>query len=149
MCEPFIFPLDNFLAEFPEFDNNKSFTNVQIARVGNQAQKYITEGRRGFPLICPDDRLYALFLMTAHILTLRKNAADELASGNVPAGGRVRKATVGAVTVETESPNQYTLDNLTYWLSQTAYGQELLSYLDMSAPAGLYLNTRRDSVRVL
>lgn len=149
MCEPFLFPLDNFLAEFPEFGNNTSFTNTQIARVGSQAQKYITEGRCGFPLIRPDDREYALFLMTAHILALRKNASDELASGNIPAGGRVRKATVGAVTVETESPNQYTLDNLTYWLSQTAYGQELLSYLDMSAPAGLYLNTRRDSVRVL
>lgn len=149
MNKPFVFPLEDFVAEFPEFGEGTSFTSAQIARVGKQAHKYITDWRYDFPLKEADDRMYALFLMTAHILVMRKNAADDLANGNSPSGGRIRKATVGAVTIETESPNQYTSDDYNYWLSQTIYGQELLAYLANSAPAGIYCNGRKDSVRVL
>lgn len=150
-CEgkPFIFPIEDFLAEFPEFSADKGFTQAMVARCGKQASRYITEWRSGFPLKDPDDRLYAMFLMTGHLIAMRKNAADELANGNTPTGGRVRKATVGAVTVETDSPNSYTLDDYNYWLSQTVYGQELLAYLANSAPAGIFCNGRPDSVRVL
>lgn len=144
----FVFPSDDFISEFPEFGKTP-FTRAQVSRVGVQAHRYITEWRIGFPLPNPEDRLYALFLMTAHILILRKNAADEIANGDTPSGGRVKKATVGAVSVETESPNQYKSDNYDYWLSQTTYGQELLAYLENSCPAGIYLNDRKDSVRVI
>ena len=146
---PFVFPKDNFLAEFPEFSDETKFTETQIVRCGKAASKYITEWRNGFPLKEPDERLYALFLMTAHILLMRKNAADDIGGGNLPAGGRVRKATVGAVTVETDSPSGASTDDYNYWLSQTVYGQELLAYLANAAPAGIYCNTFRDSVRVL
>lgn len=145
--KPFVFPKDDFLAEFPEFGTG--FTEAQVVRCGKAASKYITEWRNGFPLKEPDDRLYAMFLMAAHLLAMRKNAADEMANGNLPAGGRVRKATVGAVSVETDSPNSYTSDDYNYWLSQTTYGQELLAYLANAAPAGIYCNNIRDSVRVL
>lgn len=146
--KPFVFPIENFLEEFPEFGAN-GFTQAQVNRCGRMASRYITEWRNGFPLQEADDRLYAMYLMTAHILTMRKNAADDFANGNSPTGGRVRKATVGAVTVETDSPNSYTMDDYSYWLSQTTYGQELLAYLANSAPAGIYCNSRKDSVRVL
>ena len=150
-CEgrPFVFPIQDFLAEFPEFSVANGFTEAQVARCGKMASRYITEWRNGFPLPERDDRIYAMFLMSAHLLTMRKNAADDLANGNTPTGGRVRKATVGAVTVETDSPNSYTLDDYNYWLSQTVYGQELLAYLANSAPAGIFCNGRKDSVRVL
>lgn len=145
----FIFPIEVFLAEFPEFNNATTYTQAMIARCGKAASKYITQWECGFPLSDPDDRMYALFLMAAHILSLRKAAQDEVAGGNTPAGGRVRKATVGAVTIETDSPNSYTSDDYIYWLSQTTYGQELLAYLNNAAPCGVFMNTKKDSVRVI
>lgn len=144
----FVFPLENFLAEFPEFDTD-AFTRTQLSRIGFQAHRYITEWLPDFPLKDPDDRLYAVYLMAAHILILRKNASDDIGNGTVPSGGRVRKAVIGSVSVETESPNTYTSDAYSYWLSQTVYGQELQAYLDNACPAGIYMNTKRDSVRVL
>jgi hypothetical protein len=146
-CKP-IFPVDVFLAEFPEF-GAPHYTKAQVARCGKAATKYITEWECGFPLSDPDDRAYALFLMAAHILALRKASADDITGGNTPMGGRVRKAVVGAVTIETDSPNAYTTDDYKYWLNQTSYGQELLAYLNNAAPVGIYMNTRKDSVRVL
>lgn len=146
---PFTFPVEEFLSEFPAFSEANGFTTTQIVRVGRQAHRYITEWRDGFPLPDPEDRCYALFLMTAHILLLRKNADDDIASGNLPSGGRVKKAIVGAVTVETDSLSSTDTDDYDYWLSQTVYGQELLTYLANSAPAGIYCNTKIDSVRVL
>lgn len=146
---PFVFPIDRFLSEFPEFNDTSNFPLTNIARCGKMASRYITEWRCGFPLQDPEERLYALFLMTAHLLLLRKNTADDIAGGNLPSGGRVKKAVVGAVTVETDTPNTYRQDDYTFWLSQTTFGQELLSYLESAAPAGLFTNCMRDTVRVL
>lgn len=145
---PFTFPVEEFLSEFPAFSEANGFTTTQIVRVGRQAHRYITEWRDGFPLPDPEDRCYALFLMTGHILTLRKNIDDSTAAGQTPQTGRISKAIVGAVTVETDSPNTYNSDDYNYWLAQTPYGQELLAYLQNSAPAGIFCNTRHDSVRV-
>ena len=143
---PYVFPKDDFLDNFPEF-KNEFFSEAMISRVGLQAKKYITDWRCNFPLPDVEDRQYALFLMTAHLLALRKNAADELSTGSLPAGGRVRKAVVGAVTVETDAPK--TTGDYNYWLSQTSYGQELLAYLENAAPAGIFSNCYPDTVRVL
>lgn len=148
--KPYVFPKDDFFAEFPEFKGLPDFfTEAMVARIGNEAHRFITDWEPGFPLADPEDRRYALFLMTAHMLALRKQAADNLADGTLPAGGRVRKATVGAVTVETDTPSNPNADDYTYWLNQTTYGQELLAFLSNAAPAGIYRNFRPDSVRVL
>ena len=146
---PRVFPVARFLSEFPQFKNSSDFPETMVARCGKSAMHYITEWRCGFPLQDPEDREYALFLMAAHILTLRKNVNDDMAGGQTPAGGRVKKATVGAVIVETDAPNSYNSDDYTFWLSQTAFGQELLAYLANSAPAGIFMNCARDSVRVI
>lgn len=144
-----VFNVSRFRSEFPQFADTTAFPENSIARYGRMAQRYITEWRCGFPLSDPDDREYATFLMAAHIASLRKNADDEMSGGSLPAGGRVRKATVGAVTVETDSPHTYNSDDYTYWLSQTTFGQELLAFLANAAPAGIFLNCPRDTVRVL
>lgn len=144
---PYIFPSEEFLAEFPEFGDTASFSAAMISRTGTAAKRFITDWRCNFPLPELEDRQYALFLMTAHMLALRKNAADEMANGSLPAGGRVRKAVVGAVTVETDVPK--TTGDYNYWLAQTSYGQELLAYLENAAPAGIFTNCYPDTVRVL
>lgn len=148
-AEPYVFPVNRFTAEFPQFGDVNEYPTATIARCGKAATYYISAWRQGFPLEDPDEREYALFLMAAHLLTMRKNTSDEMAQGQLPAGGRVRKAVVGAVTVETDSPNTYSADDYTYWLSQTIFGQELLAYLANAAPAGIFTNICKDSVRVL
>lgn len=144
--KPYVFPKEEFLDNFPEF-KSQFFSEAMIVRIGTQAKKYITDWRCNFPLPDLEDRQYALFLMTAHLLALRKNAADDMSGGSLPAGGRVRKAVVGAVTVETDAPK--TTGDYNYWLSQTTYGQELLAYLENAAPAGIFSNCYPDTVRVL
>ena len=104
------------------------------------------------------DRVYALFLMTAHLIQLSLNNASQNAEqpgagGSSESGGgavgRVKKTTIGSVTVETDSPNTYTSTDWTYWLQQTPYGSEFLAFMEAVAPLGVYLNGRPDSVRVL
>ena len=146
---PRVFHVERFMLSFPSFTEANGYTKEMIARVGRAAMNYVTEWRCGFPLEDPEDREYALFLVAAHMLILRKNADGDMNDGQTPSGGRVKKATVGAVSVETDAPNSYRSDDYTYWLSQTAYGQELLALLASAAPAGIFVNCCKDSVRVL
>lgn len=66
----------------------------------------------------------AIYLMTAHRLTLNYNAQKGL-SGQ---GGKVSSATVGSVSTTFESiPNSNKFD---YWLSLSPYGLDLLGLLE-------------------
>lgn len=147
--KPRVFPVEDFGSAFPcFFAEGAGFSQTDIMLAGNAAMRHIGEDAAFMPLRGAD-RQYALFLMAAHILVLRKKANSDVADGNVPVGGMPFKSTVGSVSVENTKPNTFTTDDWSYWLSQTAYGQELLALLDAQAPIGIYLNGRRDSVRVL
>ena len=137
-----VFPVDDFLARFPSFSSkNKS----AVVESGNKAMMHITPDQPGMPMRGPY-RFYALFLMTAHLLEL-----DEATSGEdgTSVAGTPYKATVGSVTIENTKPNAFQSDDWNYWLNQTKHGRELLAYLDAQAPAGIFLNDERDSVRDL
>lgn len=107
---------------------------------------HITPDAEGMPMD-GHYREYGLFLMTAHLVTLDKQANDDGGDGGSMAGLPFR-ATIGSVTIENTKPNSFTSDDWTYWLSQTSYGRELLAYLDTRAQA-IYLNSEFDSVRDL
>lgn len=147
---PPVFPLDDFNACFPIFSKEGSgFTTAQIQMAGKRAMFHIAPfDTPGLPLM-GEQRWYAIYLMTAHILTLNKKADEDVAAGEAPTGGVEFKATVGSVSVERTKPNSFTMDDWEYWLSQTVYGQELMSLLDTVSGLGFYLNGRPDSVRVL
>lgn len=67
----------------------------------------------------------AIYLLTAHRLTLHKNAQTN-ESGQ---GGKVASASVGEVSVNYEAmPNA---DKFSYWLSLTPYGLDLLGLLEI------------------
>lgn len=67
---------------------------------------------------------YAIYLMTAHRSFLNKSAQTAQAGQ----GGKVASASVGEVSVTYETiPN---LDKLSYWLSLSPYGLELLGLLE-------------------
>jgi hypothetical protein len=137
-----VFPVDDFLARFPSFSSKEK---VAVIESGNKAMMHITPDQPGMPMR-GKYRFYALFLMTAHLLEL--DDATSSADGTSIAGTPF-KATVGSVTIENTKPNSFQSDDWNYWLNQTKYGRELLAYLEVQAPAGIFLNEERDSVRDL
>lgn len=143
---PSVFPLDDFLVRFPEFNNSAKYPLASIQNAGQRAMMHITPDAEGMPMD-GHYREYGLFLMTAHLVTLDKQANDDGGDGGSMAGIPFR-ATIGSVTIENTKPNSFTSDDWTYWLSQTSYGRELLAYLDTRAQA-IYLNSEFDSVRDL
>lgn len=145
---PAIFPQTEFLAHFPEFGNEEVYPSEKIMLCGRRAMFHITEDVCEMPMQGPY-RFYALFLMTAHILLLDKLDAQNTEVGDNSSAGIDFKATVGSVTVERTKPNSFTVDDWSYWLNQTPYGRELLSYLETRAPLGVFINTREDTVRDL
>ena len=144
-----VFPCGEFKAAFPIFASNPSvYSETAIQLAGNEAMHHITEPSHGMPMENCEDRKYALFLMTAHILVLNHKTDDDTAAGNTSADGSVVKAVIGSVQIENTKPNSFTVDDWSYWLGQTEYGRRLLAYLDIQAPF-IFLNTKRDRVRVL
>ena len=144
-----VFPFDEFCAAFPAFKANGSvYSDESIQLAGNEAMHHITEPSHGMPMENCDDRKYALFLMTAHILVLNHKTDGDTTAGNTTAGGSTVKAVIGSVQIENTKPNSFTVDDWSYWLNQTEYGRRLLAYLDVQAPF-VFLNTKRDRVRVL
>ena len=144
-----VFPFDEFCAAFPAFKASGSvYTDANIQLAGNEAMHHITEPSHGMPMENCDDRKYALFLMTAHILVLNHKTDGDTTAGNATTGGSTIKAVIGSVQIENTKPNSFTVDDWSYWLNQTEYGRRLLAYLDVQAPF-VFLNTKRDRVRVL
>lgn len=141
---PEVFPLQDFLADFPEFDDSTKYNKSDLQRFGTRAMSHITAPAEGMPFV-GKHRRYGLFLMTAHLVTLDANDADGNGSG---LAGTPYKAVVGSVTVESTKQNSFNNDDWNYWLNQTKYGRELLALLEVQAPA-IFLNDERDSVRDL
>lgn len=151
------FMMEDFLGCFPEFSDESVYTRQSVMLAGDAAMMHVGEERPKMPLR-GRQRVYALFLMAAHILYLRRQNAQGVADGGLNGtgtssssmpGGIPFKAQIGNVTVEYTKPNTFTSDDWTYWLSQTPYGQELLALLETVCPLGIYLNGRPESVRVL
>lgn len=150
MFWPTAFPVDEFLYRFPCFavlkdDGTDKYAKTYLIETGTRAMMHITPPAPGMPMVGPY-REYALFLMTAHLIEL--DDADD--NGDNPTtAGTPFKATVGSVSIENTKQNSFMSDDWNYWLNQTKHGRELLAFLDVQAPCGVYLNTPCDSVRDL
>ena len=139
-----VFPLDDFLNWFTEFTDETKYSRQYVQSSGDKAILHIGPHIEGMPLE-GRRRAYAQCLMCAHLIEL-DNSDDANGTG---ATGAVFKASVGTVSVETTKQNSFNSDDWNYWLNQTKHGRELLAFLDLSAPAGVYLNNENDSVRDL
>ena len=146
MFGPSAFPLDTFLARFPEFDDSEKYPIANLQNYGDRAMMHITQSVPGMPMV-GHYREYALFLMTAHLITL--DAQDDANDPGSALAGTPFKATVGSVSIEATKPNSFTSDDWNYWLNQTKYGRELLAYLDTQCAPGIFVNTPCNSVRDL
>ena len=71
----YAFPLDSFLGRFPEFANEDVYPIAKVQNCGERAMMHITQSVLGMPM---DGRYreYALFLVTAHLLTLGAQSDD-------------------------------------------------------------------------
>lgn len=150
LCWPSVFPVDDFLSRFPVFaevgeNGEPKYAQSYIIERGTRAMMHIRPSVPGMPMVGPY-REYALFLMTAHLIEL-----DDLDDNgeNPVAAGTPFKATVGSVSIENTKQNSFKTDDWNYWLNQTKHGRELLAYLDVQAPLGVYIEPPCDSARDL
>lgn len=105
-----------FIAQFPEFTNNE-YIDAMIGRATNYVDIHC-----GY--ICDKKKQYAIFLLTAHLLTIHGNIASGETSGGVQTGASIDKVSVSY------APPPFT-NGFEYWLSQTLYGQELLALINI------------------
>lgn len=152
-----VFPLDTFLAYFPEFADKAETAQgrAMLNSCGMRAVLHVGENGKFLRPVDPVHRQYCQCLMAAHIYVLSTKGSNE--DGTLPdpsAGGEqgmigaTFKATIGSVQVENTKPNTFVSDDWMFWLSQTKYGLELLAYMhEIAAP--VYMSARSDSVRDL
>ena len=144
-----VFSYSDWMAQYPQFATTVT-TAPQAQNYFNQATLYWSNndgastgntggslGYPGSPLIPYDttvnppkyDRLYILYLLTAHVAQLAVGCV--IAGAVVPPGplvGRINSATQGSVSVGVEMP---AMPGSAAWFQQTQYG---LTYWQRSAP---------------
>lgn len=106
----------SFIAQFPEFAQTDNI-ELMIGR----ALMYID---LHFSYFCGKDKIYAIYLLTAHLLTMQ----DAISQGD-STGGLQTSASIDRVSVSVAIPSD--LNALSYWLTQSRYGQELLALIEL------------------
>ena len=152
-----VFPMDTFLAYFPEFAEKAedAKSRAVLNSCGMRAVLHIGENGKFLRPADPAHRQYCQCLMAAHLYVLSTRGASEDGTLADPSGtgeqsliGAAFKATVGSVQVENTKPNTFVSDDWMFWLSQTKYGLELLAFMsEIQAP--VYMVPPRDTARDL
>lgn len=149
------FPIEEFISLFPSalgFNYETGmcrYDSAYLMEMGNKAMMHIGPERAGMPM-AGHPRHYAWFLCTLHLIELNERAKKNGDNGGIGGmSGVPFKATIGSVQIENTKPNTFTTEDWDYWFKQTEHGRELLAYLDVQAPAGVFINTPYDSVRDL
>lgn len=113
------------------FSDPTKYPDNVLENIIKTATYYISTKNLGPLRDC--ERVQAICLMAAHLLTLRERMAQ---GGNTGAGGTVASASVGNVSVSmVQPPNQTQYE---YWMNLTGYGAELLRLLAIFANGGIY-----------
>ena len=124
--------VDDFLTRFSEFTGIENI-NIFLER----AQCYISIFNEGI-LQC-HSRVLAIYLLTAHLLTIQKAIASGDTSGLLQASASIDKVSVSNVPPPT--------DENSYWFFLTPYGQQLLELFNFRCPSPMYFGG--SNVRVL
>lgn len=124
-----------FKARFPEFATQ---TDPVLTAQWNTAALYVTTENYG--RLMDDGRVYAVQLMTAHLLRLAANIAADAGGAGTPS--IVAQASIDKVRITLAPPP--TPDARTYWLNLTPYGQQLIVFLQARAVGGFYVGGTRE-----
>lgn len=122
--------IDEFIAQFPEF--NDDVYNSLIPVYLKRALTFCSACN--FGRLKNYKRILAIYLLTAHLLTLSNQTNN---NGNSGQGGIVGSASVGDVSISyVQIPN---LDKFDYWLSLTPYGLQLIALLEILSSVPFYI----------
>lgn len=116
---------DDFKKSFPEFSEVE---NIEFYIM--RAQCYVSPNNYG--ILSDEKRKLAIYLFTAHLLTLQKNIAE-----GQTAVGLTASASIDRVSVSMVPPPSF--GAFEYWLNQTQYGAELLALLEIEFSTPLLL----------
>ena len=125
-----LFDYAKFILVAPAYADLQHYPEATIQAFWNSAVNYISN-RQNCGVIQGDKRVYAINLMTAHLLYI----SGLIAAGTVPY--LMQTATIDKVTVGLTPPplrNQFQ-----WWLSVSPYGQELLALLQINSVGGFYI----------
>lgn len=118
--------LSDFRQQFPLFETTPDAT---ISTYFAMASDYISVTNYG--VLKNNSRTLALYLLTAHLMTI----SNAIASGD--ASGTIVSATEGSVSITLLQPT--VTSDFKFWLNQSAYGQQLLALLSVKAAFGFYV----------
>ncbi len=124
------FDLPMFRSSFEAFANIETYPDASLLASWEAATCYISPQNYGY--LQGEGRARALNLMTAHLIAL----ADIVKAGQMPS--MVSASTVDKVAVTLAPPP--VKSQWQWWLSLTAYGQQLLALLSASASGGFYIS---------
>lgn len=128
-----------FRQRFPAFSNTTKYPDETVQAMLDTAVVYIPQNKN--PFVKETVIKQMIYLMAAHLLT--QNVS--ISAGNA-AGGLVQSASVDGVSVSKALPNSITKTSLSYWLAQTAYGQQLLALMKLQATVGIYVGGQKENV---
>jgi len=114
----------DFKLKFPEFTSTTFDINVYLQR----AQCFITTYNFGY--LVDDKRVLAIYLLTAHLLTIQGAIASGDTTGLIQASASIDKVSVSNVPPPT--------DENSYWFFLTPYGQQLLELFEFNCPIPMY-----------
>ena len=133
---PWTFPYEDFLEYFPQFAPPRN-TAAFILACGKRAQMY--HSRYDSVWLNGEKKLYALCLLTAHILYLTNKLNADTPDGGAGQEaeapvGPMTSASVGGVSVSFNAPQSSGDSAFKWWLNKTQYGQEYLALIETRAP---------------
>ena len=130
---------DRMRTAIPAFADQEKYPNELLENAIETAVCYISAKNCG--LLRGKCREQAIYLMAAHILTLRERMSQ--GGGNVTVGA-VASSSVGNVSVSmVQPPNQ---SQYQYWMNLTGYGAELMALLRIYANGGIYVGGSLETV---
>lgn len=115
--------IEDFLSQFPEFAETENM-NIYLTR----AQNYISIYNYG--VLTDNKRVFAIYLLTAHLLTIQAAILSGDTSGLIQASASIDKISVSNVPPPT--------DEGSYWYFLTPYGQQLLELFEFNCPIPMY-----------
>ena len=123
MATNVIVTADDFITKFPEFTGNE-YINIMLER----AQNYISTLNAG--LLVNSARQLAIYLLTAHFITIQNSIASGDTSGLIQASASIDKVSVSNVPPPVDESN--------YWFFLTPYGQQLWMLFDFNFQTPMY-----------
>jgi len=130
----FTLNITTFRTWYPAFSNATTYPDATVTMNWDTATLYISAEDYGW--LSGSAREKCIYLMTAHIMAL----TDIIASGQNP--GLVTGSSIDRINVTLTPPplkNQFQ-----WWLSNTAYGAQLLALLQAYSVGGLYVGGRSE-----